>query len=762
MNYDIINILYHKKVNERNGRKRKDMKNHAKYSAFVLAFIIIMQIILVLPASASKTNAELPNAYWALQKEYGEAKNNSDYKAIIKTVQKTYDLFVGTAKPETVADKWLKNEDIELNILTPYLLEAGKAAEALKDYDEMTRFYELYLIFVERQKMRWTEAQRINQDTFMTPSIKTKLTAYNVDPVFFTEIPPDNTTNPYTGAKFEPRNGIYYGSTNPYKIGPLTGNPVTAANKKTPSGALVYVQFKKEKVSDFNWLFEELQEKTDIIELAWNLDQKYISLKTAANETTIIEETAEYLAELGSPILLRVAAEMNVWNPPANADDFKKFFIAVADVMHKKAPNVAMLFSPNEGSAAGVTIMDYYPGDKYVDWVGISHYYQYYFKGNKDTSEFDRTVYKIGEYANPLRKAEEIVKLFGGKKPIMFSEYGVANYYNDLKESTVDWASLRLKQLQYYIPMFYPEIKAMFYFDSAMPEPQNYALHNSPNMNELYNKLMRENGIYLPKGQDSSEFIYAKLDSSGRAVKSNNVVINTYAEVMNYPSLTVTYSINGKEYAKSTEIPYRVALDLSQLKDGTHNIDVAVITTWDKKQQAKKTIKVEKKQDYVILYDKSITSTRALTKMPVTIKLTAIPASSKVIVDGKEVEFEAYNINGSNYFKLRDLAYAVNGTEKQFEVGWDDKKNAISLISNTPYTPNGSEMSPGNKKGNKTPVLTSAKIYLNGKEKQFTAYNIDGSNFFKLRDVMQVFNVYVGWDNATSTITLDTSKSYIP
>jgi len=41
-------------------------------------------------------------------------------------------------------------------------------------------------------------------------------------------------------------------------------------------------------------------------------------------------------------------------------------------------------------------------------------------------------------------------------------------------------------------------------------------------------------------------------------------------------------------------------------------------------------------------------------------KITVNPTTSKVLVNGKIVEFEAYNINGYNYFKLRDLAQAVN------------------------------------------------------------------------------------------------------
>ena len=139
--------------------------------------------------------------------------------------------------------------------------------------------------------------------------------------------------------------------------------------------------------------------------------------------------------------------------------------------------------------------------------------------------------------------------------------------------------------------------------------------------------------------------------------------------------------------------------------------------------------------------------------------LTAAPTSSIVLLNGENVAFNAYNIEGNNYFKLRDLAYALNGTEKQFEVGWDGANDAISLTSGKPYTADGSEMK-GKGSGSKTPSPTSAKITLDGGEVQFTAYNIEGNNYFKLRDIGQALDFGVGWDSANDTIVIDTSKGY--
>jgi len=140
--------------------------------------------------------------------------------------------------------------------------------------------------------------------------------------------------------------------------------------------------------------------------------------------------------------------------------------------------------------------------------------------------------------------------------------------------------------------------------------------------------------------------------------------------------------------------------------------------------------------------------------------VTAQPTSSKVLVNGKAIEFDAYKINDNNYFKLRDFAQAVNNTEKNFEVIWDEENNAIRLILNKPYTPVGGELSKGDGKA-KTATPTTSKIYKDGEEILLTAYNINYNNYFKLRDMARAFDIGVTWDEANNTIIIDTSISYV-
>ncbi|MDO4270427.1 MAG: metallophosphoesterase [Eubacteriales bacterium] len=65
-----------------------------------------------------------------------------------------------------------------------------------------------------------------------------------------------------------------------------------------------------------------------------------------------------------------------------------------------------------------------------------------------------------------------------------------------------------------------------------------------------------------------------------------------------------------------------------------------------------------------------------------TIKKTAA-ASAKVTVDGAAKEVSTATVNGQTYYRLRDLAAAVSGTAKQFNVEW---KNGVIVLTGEAYT----------------------------------------------------------------------------
>ncbi|MDR2167708.1 MAG: copper amine oxidase N-terminal domain-containing protein [Clostridiales bacterium] len=144
------------------------------------------------------------------------------------------------------------------------------------------------------------------------------------------------------------------------------------------------------------------------------------------------------------------------------------------------------------------------------------------------------------------------------------------------------------------------------------------------------------------------------------------------------------------------------------------------------------------------------------TEQPSTQPTTATPSSHNLQINGAAISPTAFNIDGSNFFMLRDVAYMLNGTSAQFEVTWDGGRNAINLVTGRAYTPVGGEMAAGNAAG-QAATPTTAAVYINGAQANLTAFNIGGNNFFMLRDLGEALGFYVGWDNATSTIIINTN-----
>ena len=129
--------------------------------------------------------------------------------------------------------------------------------------------------------------------------------------------------------------------------------------------------------------------------------------------------------------------------------------------------------------------------------------------------------------------------------------------------------------------------------------------------------------------------------------------------------------------------------------------------------------------------------------------------SSRVLVDGVEIEFEAYLIEDRNYFRIRDIAYVLKGTPAQFNVYWEEETGSIVFVKGADYDILGTEMA-GRSEEMKLPVASTAAILIDGEEVVFPVFAIDGNNFFRLRDVADTFGFRVEWDEENQTIIIDT------
>lgn len=129
----------------------------------------------------------------------------------------------------------------------------------------------------------------------------------------------------------------------------------------------------------------------------------------------------------------------------------------------------------------------------------------------------------------------------------------------------------------------------------------------------------------------------------------------------------------------------------------------------------------------------------------------SVAKTQTVCLDGLKYNTVAYNIDDNNYFKLRDIAKILDGTIKTFDIKYDGATNSIDMLSFYDYTSVGGELTPGDGT-ERTAFSSSAFLTLDGVPIKATCYNIEGNNYFKLRDITDALDCRVEWDESTQMI----------
>ena len=222
-----------------------------------------------------------------------------------------------------------------------------------------------------------------------------------------------------------------------------------------------------------------------------------------------IDTWATAAAAHGEPIVLRLAAEMNghwyPWSEGVNGNEAVHF----ADMwrhVHQRfdaagADNVVWLWSVNRSDNLRTDIADYWPGDDYVDWVGIAGYWRGFGSAPEPTftAIYDKTLGELRALTSkPILLAEAgagtevdtdritwLSTLFAGLEanPDIIGFV----YFNDVK-SGGDW---RIQFSQTVVDTFADGVASDRFPSGVLPPGMtpgsrlNVPAHNDPNNNDL-------------------------------------------------------------------------------------------------------------------------------------------------------------------------------------------------------------------------------------------------------------------------------------
>ncbi len=125
-------------------------------------------------------------------------------------------------------------------------------------------------------------------------------------------------------------------------------------------------------------------------------------------------------------------------------------------------------------------------------------------------------------------------------------------------------------------------------------------------------------------------------------------------------------------------------------------------------------------------------------------------------VNGKTVAPQAYNIDGYNYFKLRDVAYLLADTTAPFNVTWSaSQSTVVNIVPGQKYQKVGGELSASTLTSLKVSASTF-KVLMKGKTLPLRGYLINGNNYYSIADIAESVGFEAGWDNATRTVSITT------
>ena len=361
-----------------------------------------------------------------------------------------------------------------------------------------------------------------------------------------------------TQSEFVPKAGILKGVTLKRSSFPYIDTFEATTGVKLGAG-LIYGT-PAEGISPYKNVFTEAAKRGVAVQYALQ-PQNLADLAGISVEDSRYVAIAKDISATNAVVYVRFASEMNDTTSAIyteNYELYKEKFRIVADIFHKYAPNCAMVWSPNFSPED--TIELYYPGDAYVDIVGMSAYSEYQPETDPLDEGIDRS--RFGALLN------SIVSLYGYKKPIIVSECG-ASYRNPVTgDDITEFASRQINEFFTYLPIKYPQISSAYLFETVDAAGiRRFEFPGNATYSEAAIKGLSSYRYISDLRGDSGEYSF-ELGNNVR-VPAANVLLHSFVETLHNDFSYVVYRINGTDIGVSYGIPYTISADFSPYKGQT-------------------------------------------------------------------------------------------------------------------------------------------------------------------------------------------------
>ncbi len=138
-------------------------------------------------------------------------------------------------------------------------------------------------------------------------------------------------------------------------------------------------------------------------------------------------------------------------------------------------------------------------------------------------------------------------------------------------------------------------------------------------------------------------------------------------------------------------------------------------------------------------------------------QIEAVPSEQKVIFDEVEIDIKGYNIDGNNYYRLRDLAALLTGSDVNFNVEYDEAYNYIEMTRQSGYAKQSGDLTFGNQKIDSISE-SYQRTFVDGDKVILSGYLINNNNYYKLRDLGKVIGFPVDFNEDSNSVIIKNEK----
>jgi D-alanyl-D-alanine carboxypeptidase len=130
-----------------------------------------------------------------------------------------------------------------------------------------------------------------------------------------------------------------------------------------------------------------------------------------------------------------------------------------------------------------------------------------------------------------------------------------------------------------------------------------------------------------------------------------------------------------------------------------------------------------------------------------------VTAADAIAVNGTPFQLSIYDILGTSYFRLRDIAAVLNDTPMLFDITWDADNSRTALLPGTPYSGDPALLS---LEAGAAVALTAVAPPMELGESAYApaGYAVNGSTYYTLEDILALLGAHAEDDGAGGFVIL--------